>query len=124
MTQEENDLLSQFLAGYWYDREEDDTTIVREFVEDATPDERASVVKAAQHALQVPVGNPEYAELGRLIRRSAWVWFPEDPKAPFEWLSRILSLLESSSPGTKDPRHDYSVTAGSDPSQSGETVIS
>ncbi|MER3404610.1 MAG: hypothetical protein C4289_05110 [Chloroflexota bacterium] len=94
MTEEELESLYQFLAGYWYDREEDDRAIVQEFLQDATPQEVRRYIQLLRHFLEWPESPQRKAEI---VRKAVWRWFPDDVNAPLAWLHNVLSLIESAS---------------------------
>lgn len=91
LTTEEWQDLYQFLAGYWYDREDDDVAIVQEFVNDVTPELRAKYTQLIRKFVVSPDSIQTKLDF---IRKSVWRWFPSDTDAPINWLKEILLLLE------------------------------
>jgi hypothetical protein len=92
MTADERETIFQFLAGNWYDREEEDDEIVAEYVNLATPEEARQAAAAVAAAL----GRVEdRGELAALVRRAAWRWFPDETEAPIAWLREVRGLLEA-----------------------------
>jgi hypothetical protein len=92
MQKEELDEIYQFLAGYWYDREEDDAAIVNEFVGEVDPQIAVKYVDLIERFMASSEPKQNKADF---IRRAVWRWFPpEEVDAPIKWLEGILSLLK------------------------------
>lgn len=92
MTNEEMEILLSFLGGYWYDREEEDATIVREIQTDFEPDNLKERIRLIQKFL---AESATPASKAKTIRSAVWRWFPpDDDDAPIRWLKEILSMLK------------------------------
>lgn len=92
MTEAELEALYQLLAGYWYDRGEDDRLVVQEFLQDATPEQVRRSVQLLRSFLEWPE-TPE--RKAQFVRRAVWRFFPDDVTAPIEWVRNILLMLEA-----------------------------
>jgi hypothetical protein len=92
MTDAKLEALYQFLAGYWYDREEDDRAIVQEFLQDATPEEVRRSILLLRRFLEWPETSQRKADI---VRGAVWRWFPDDDTAPIQWLRNILTMIEA-----------------------------
>jgi hypothetical protein len=91
MTDEQLEDLFQFLTGNWYDRDEDDTTIVREFLAEA----ETSYIADCINLVRLFIADPEAEQVkSQFIRKSVWHYLPEEENAPIEWLKKMLSLME------------------------------
>jgi hypothetical protein len=92
MKKEELEDIYQFLAGYWYDREEGDAVIVNEFVGEVDPQIALKYVDLIERFIESPESIQNKSDF---IRRAVWRWFPlEEVNAPIKWLEGILSLLK------------------------------
>src|SRR2546423_1488406 len=91
MTNEDLENLYQFLGGYWYDREEDDFSIVNEFVAENPPHIVANYINSIRHFIN---SSDPMEVKSDYVRKMVWRYFPEDVEAPIKWLKEIHSLLE------------------------------
>jgi len=92
MKKEELEDIYQFLAGYWYDREEEDAAIVNEFVAEVDPQIAVKYADLIERFIASPESIRNKSEF---IRKAVWRWFsPEEADAPIKWLEGILSLLK------------------------------
>ena len=92
--------LFQFLAGYWYDRNDEDEVIVAEFVGEVNQKliiQHIDLIKSFIDS-DMPAKSKE-----DFIRKAAWRWFPEDVEnSPVIWLKKILALLEKANQAKYD----------------------
>ncbi len=94
MTKKELEDIYQFLAAYWYDREEDDMSIVNEFVRDVTSERLEYQVRLLKQFTD-SIDSKQFTS--DFIRRAAWRYFPPEIDAPINWLKGIILLLEEAS---------------------------
>lgn len=99
MTNKEKEALGQFLGGTWYDRPEDDATIIKEFVSEASPACVAEQVQLIQNFLNSPESVQAKSEF---IRKEVWLYFPDEEGVPLKWLTGVLSQLERANRGHGD----------------------
>jgi hypothetical protein len=59
LAENERELLFQFLAGYWYDRAEEDEVIVAQYVADVSPEELAELVRVVRKFIDSPCPSAE-----------------------------------------------------------------
>jgi hypothetical protein len=92
LAENERELLFQFLAGYWYDRAEEDEVIVAQYVADVSPEELVELVRVVRKFIDSPCPS---AEKSAFIRSLVWRSLPENDEAPIDWLRTILAHLEA-----------------------------
>lgn len=91
LTENEQTLLFQFLAGYWHDRPEVDEAIVAECIDDLSPEELAELVRVVRKFINSPCPS---AEKSAYIQGLVWRELPEGDEGPIDWLRTILTRLE------------------------------
>jgi hypothetical protein len=99
MTDDEQEMLLQFLAANWYDRRESDAEIVKEYVSAVPAPYVAEVVQVLQKFLN---SSQPAEDKSAFIRDAAYRYFPDGNEAPIKWLTGIVATLEqarSQTPG-------------------------
>lgn len=92
MSDSELKLLNQFIAGNWYDREEDDDEIIRNRVARASLESTSNLVQILRKFLAAPSPTEENKSL--FIRERVNRVLPEGTEGPLRWLASMADLLE------------------------------
>lgn len=91
MSDDEIESLDQFLAGNWYDREEDDDEIIEEIVV-SSPEYATNIARVLRKLLAAPT--PTEERKSAFIRERVDRVLPEGTQGPLRWLSSMADLLE------------------------------
>lgn len=86
----EIDTVKQFLMSNWYDREEDDDSILDDLVVHASLDFLEHTLATLRQFRTSPISREEK---GKLIKESVWTWFESEAQA-LRWFECIVDNLE------------------------------
>ena len=92
LTDEQLKELSGFLGGNWYDRSEDDETIIKEYIKTENTEiiERTNTLITKFLRSDLPL-----KEKVHIIKDSAWRKFPDKDADVVKWLEKIQVMLKN-----------------------------
>ncbi len=91
LTEEQLKEFSGFLGGTWYDRPEDDETIIQEYLQTEKPE---FIEKTIALITQFLSSDLPLKEKASVVKDSAWRKFSDDDVGVIKWLEKILLMLK------------------------------